>query len=68
MDIYAKSDLVALFAEYFLDFFEEKYQKNPCVVNVEKYVHNLCKCYNFCLIYTKPRQVLLRCKVNKIYF
>ena len=42
--------------------------KNRYVVNVEFFVHNLCKIDNLCLIYTKPYTMLKDGKVNYIYY
>ena len=46
---------------------EKFFSKNRYVVNVEFFVHNLCKIDNLCSIYTKLYSMLKDGKVNKIY-
>ena len=55
---------IQLMSAVFSEKFKEKIKNFGNIRNVENIVHNLCKCNNLCLFYTKLERIQNMDKVN----
>ena len=58
---------IQLMSAIFSEKLKEKIKNFGNIRNVENIVHNLCKCYNFCSIYTTAEGVVNGGMVKTIY-